>query len=126
MDYGHGTGHGVGHVLSVHEGPASISKRGSQEILKGMILSNEPGYYEENKFGVRQENLVHVVAESDEFLRFENLTLIPFDKKLIDISVLTKVQISALNNYHKEVLEKISPYLKVELKEWFLNKCKPL
>ena len=126
MDYGHGTGHGVGHVLSVHEGPASISKRGSQEILKGMILSNEPGYYEENEFGVRQENLVHVVAESDEFLRFENLTLIPFDNKLIDISVLTKVQISALNNYHKEVLEKISPYLKVELKEWFLNKCKPL
>ena len=70
-----------------HEGPASISKRGSQEILKGMILSNEPGYYE-NKFGVRQENLVHVVAESDEFLRFEYPILIPFDNKLIDISVL--------------------------------------
>ncbi len=126
MDYGHGTGHGVGHVLSVHEGPASISKQGSNEILVGMILSNEPGYYEENKFGVRQENLVHVISKDNDFLGFENLTLIPFDKKLIDVSVLTETQVSTLNIYHSMVYKKISPHLPSKMQEWFAHKCKPL
>lgn len=126
MDYGHGTGHGVGHVLSVHEGPVSISKRGRQEILKGMILSNEPGYYQENKFGIRQENLVHVIEKNNDFLGFENLTLIPFDNKLIDTNVLSYAQLSALNSYHALVHEKIGPYLPRELRGWFTHKCKPL
>ena len=126
MDYGHGTGHGVGHVLSVHEGPASLSKRGSQEILKGMILSNEPGYYQENEFGVRQENLVHVVTKGKNFLGFENLTLIPFDNKLIDTNELTETQLFTLNDYHATVYKKISPYLPRELRKWLSYKCKPL
>ena len=126
MDYGHGTGHGVGHVLSVHEGPASLSKRGVQEILEGMILSNEPGYYQENQFGVRQENLVYVTAKGDDFLGFENLTLIPFDYKLIDTTVFNETQLSALNDYHALVFKKISPHLPRELQEWFADKCKSL
>ena len=126
MDYGHGTGHGVGHVLSVHEGPVSLSKRGSQEVLAGMILSNEPGYYEENKFGIRQENLVHVTDKGNDFLGFENLTLIPFDKKLVDITLLTETQVSSLNQDHTIVHKKISPYLSSGLQEWFAHKCEQL
>ena len=126
MDYGHGTGHGVGHVLSVHEGPASLSKRGSQEILTGMILSNEPGYYERELFGVREENLVYVIDVSDEFLGFENLTFVPFDKKLIDKSLLSQAQLQALNKYHQDVFKKISPHLPEVLQEWFEIKCEPL
>ena len=126
MDYGHGTGHGVGHVLSVHEGPASLSKRGRQEILAGMILSNEPGYYQPGEFGIRQENLVHVITVCDDFLGFENLTFVPFDKRLIDTSLLSKTQLDALNSYHKEVLEKISPHLPHALQEWLDHKCEAL
>jgi Xaa-Pro aminopeptidase len=126
MDYGHGTGHGVGHVLSVHEGPASLSKRGSQEILAGMILSNEPGYYHPGEFGIRQENLVHVINVCDDFLGFENLTFVPFDKRLIDTSLLSKTQLDALNSYHKEVLEKISPHLPHVLQDWLEHKCEAL
>ena len=126
MDYGHGTGHGVGHVLSVHEGPASISKRGIQEIMAGMILSNEPGYYQPGEFGIRQENLVHVITVSDDFLGFENLTFVPFDKRLIDKSLLSQTQLDALNSYHKEVLEKISPHLSETLQDWFEHKCEAL
>jgi len=126
MDYGHGTGHGVGHVLSVHEGPASLSKRGSQEILAGMILSNEPGYYQPGEFGIRQENLVHVITVCDDFLGFENLTFVPFDKRLIDTSLLSKTQLDALNSYHKEVLEKISPHFPHALQDWLEQKCEAL
>ncbi len=126
MDYGHGTGHGVGHVLSVHEGPASLSKHGSQEILAGMILSNEPGYYQPGEFGIRQENLVHVITVSDDFLGFENLTFVPFDRKLINKSLLSQTQLDALNSYHKEVLEKIGPYLSEALQDWLEHKCEAL
>ena len=94
--------------------------------MAGMILSNEPGYYQPGEFGIRQENLVHVITVSDDFLGFENLTFVPFDKRLIDKSLLSQTQLEALNSYHNKVLEKISPHLSEALQNWFEHKCKAL
>ena len=126
MDYGHGTGHGVGHVLSVHEAPASLSKHSNHPILEGMVLSNEPGYYEPGKFGIRQENLLHIIAVSDGFLGFENLTFVPFDKNLIDKTLLSSSQLQALDKYHEEVFNHISQHLPKNLQKWLEVKCQPL
>ncbi len=105
LDYDHGTGHGVGSYLGVHEGPQYISKRGSNTpLMPGMIISNEPGVYITGKYGIRIENLV-VVRESSipKFLEFETITLVPIDSSLIDLSMLTKNEIEWLDNYHKMV-----------------------
>ena len=111
-DYDHGTGHGVGNFLSVHEGPQSIAKTGSkQALLPGMVLSNEPGYYKENCYGIRCENLMVVVEQDNGMLGFETLTFAPFDLRLVDTGLLTANEIEWLNRYHEDVRQKLSSQL---------------
>ena len=117
LDYGHGTGHGVGFFLNVHEGPQSISKYNKVKIKEGMILSNEPGYYKENKFGIRIENLVYVAKEGSN-LFFKNLTFAPIDIDLINFKLLNKIEKKYLSNYHSEIYYKISKYLSNNEKKW--------
>jgi len=118
-DYSHGTGHGVGFVLSVHEGPVSISKLSRIIIEPGMIISNEPGYYKNGHYGIRIENLELVLSKNinelnDSFLCFENITRVPLEKKLIDKSKLTKFEIDWINCYHKKVLSDLSKLIDKE------------
>jgi Xaa-Pro aminopeptidase len=116
-DYEHGTGHGVGCFLNVHEGPHRIAKNSNNVPLEpGMVVSNEPGYYKQDGYGIRCENLIYVVDKSMEndgkkFYQFETLTLVPFDLHLIDRSLLTESEVNWINEYHAEVKEKISPLL---------------
>jgi Xaa-Pro aminopeptidase len=117
LDYGHGTGHGVGHFLNVHEGPQSISKSNSIKLKEGMILSNEPGFYKPNSFGIRIENLIFIKKKGKK-LFFENLTLAPIEKELIDYKSLSKFEKNYLFRYHLEVYSKISPYLNKKEKKW--------
>ena len=105
MDFDHGTGHGVGSYLSVHEGPQRIAKGGAQALEPGMIVSNEPGHYRAGEFGIRIENLL-LVREDPEFpsmLGFETLTLAPIDRRLIDVRLLTPAEIAWLDAYHARV-----------------------
>ena len=117
LDYGHGTGHGVGYFLNVHEGPQAISKFNSIKIKEGMILSNEPGYYKKNKFGIRIENLIYV-KKIDKKLSFKNLTLAPIEKDLINYKLLNKKEKNYLFKYHYKVYSKISPFLSKKQKRW--------
>jgi len=109
MDYNHGTGHGVGCCLGVHEGPASISKRGAVAIRPGMVLSNEPGFYREGDFGIRTENLVLVIKGSDGNLEFEALTLVPLDRRLIRVDLMSPVERRWVDAYHARVRREILP-----------------
>ena len=121
VTYNHGTGHGVGHFLSVHEGPAGISSRYLTPLEPGMILSNEPGYYKEGAYGIRTENLVLVVESSvgdGKFLEFETLTLAPIHLRLVDEKLLTEAERDWLNAYHKRVWKQIGPLVKGEVKAW--------
>ncbi len=120
LDYPHGTGHGVGFFLNVHEGPQSISKINSVKIKEGMILSNEPGYYKKNKFGIRIENLIYVKKIKNKLL-FENLTLAPIDKDLINFNLLNLSEKNYLFKYHLDVYSKISRYLNVYEKKWLAS-----
>ena len=132
LDYGHGTGHGVGAFLNVHEGPQRIAPRGVDEPMKvGMIVSNEPGYYEADWGGVRLENL-YVVATDDEmpdhpdgkrWLRLDPLTLIPFDTSLIDWGQMSEAEKAWLGGYHQEVWDTISPMLIDDDRQWLWEKC---
>ena len=106
LDYAHGTGHGVGYFLNVHEGPHAISKRNKIYFRKGMIVSNEPGYYEKNNFGIRIENLIYVKEKGNK-LKFENLTMAPIEKDLIIRERLDANEIKWLNNYHKTVFKNL-------------------
>ncbi len=129
MNYGHGTGHGVGFFLNVHEPPQGFapvhSERGRTVHLPGMLSSNEPGFYKEGEFGMRIENLILATkSEMPGFMEFETVTLYPFDHTLIDKSRLTKEEISWINNYHKKVYAGIAPLLKGEIKIWFKEKCR--
>ena len=117
LDYRHGTGHGVGFFLNVHEGPQSISKHNYIKLEEGMIVSNEPGYYLENKFGIRIENLVFVKKINNN-LCFENLTLAPIDKDLIDEKMLNSSEKNYMFDYHLETYSKISPFLNEKQKKW--------
>ncbi len=126
-DYGHGTGHGVGSYLSVHEGPQRISRVSQQEILPGMILSNEPGYYRPGDFGIRIENLIYVrEAEAIEggdqpMLSFETLTWCPIDRRLILVSLLTEDERDWLNGYHATTREKLMPLISdAGVREWLV------
>ena len=110
LNYAHGTGHGVGYFLNVHEGPQAISKNNKIKFKEGMILSNEPGYYEKDKFGIRIENLIFVKKEKNEDF-FENLTMVPIDKELIDISILSKNEKKWINSYHKKVLKNLKAFM---------------
>ena len=149
-DYGHGTGHGVGAALNVHEGPHSISPRwNNKEVLKyGMVVSNEPGFYEDGNFGIRIENLIAITyvkpedneaAEKDasdeesdapkstdkKFLRFDRLTMIPIQKNLIDVDLMTDAELDWLDTYHEEVLAKVGPLLEdgSPAMEWLEKSC---
>ena len=125
LDYAHGTGHGVGYFLNVHEGPQGISRKNKVVFKRGMIVSNEPGYYESGKFGIRIENLV-TVKKNKKNLRFEDLTLVPIDKTLVEKKLLNKNEIKWLNNYHSKVFNNLKKFMnKSELIE-LKNSCSNL
>lgn len=131
LNYGHGTGHGVGFFLNVHEGPQGFvglnSERGTTALHEGMITSNEPGYYKEGSYGIRVENLLLTVPSVKEgFLEFETLTLYPIDINLIDETIFDESEKAWLNQYHDEVLRKVGPLLEGEVKSWFELKCRPM
>jgi len=116
LDYSHGTGHGVGYFLNVHEGPHSITKKNNVKFSEGVIVSNEPGYYEEGKFGIRIENLIRVKKNNG--LQFENLTMAPIDQSLIEKKLLNAGELKWLNAYHKKVFNNLKNYMnKYELIE---------
>ena len=117
LDYAHGTGHGVGFFLNVHEGPQSISKYNSIEIVKGMILSNEPGYYKKNYFGIRIENLLYVKQIRNRIF-FENLTLAPIEKDLINYKLLNKIEKDYLFKYHLNIYSEYSSSLNKKERKW--------
>lgn len=136
MDYQCGTGHGVGHLSNVHEAPNGfrwkiVPERNDSCVLEeGMITSNEPGVYVEGKFGIRHENEMVVVKGNKnfygQFMHFETLTFVPFDRKGIDKSLLSEDELAWLNEYHASVYEKISPFLTNEEAEWLKEACRPL
>ena len=125
LNYDHGTGHGVGSYLSVHEGPCRISSQPFPISLKeGMILSNEPGYYLTGHHGIRLENLLLVCkAPYDNFLKFNPLTLVPFDWKIINSTLLTPQEKNWLNNYHKQITDLIYPHLNKNEQTWLMKMC---
>jgi Xaa-Pro aminopeptidase len=135
-NYGHGTGHGVGAYLCVHEGPQRISTGAtSTPLLPGMILSNEPGVYLEGEYGVRIENLILVVEKTKQegsptghgpFYGFEDLTLVPYEKKLLDFDLLTKEEVDQINAYHTLIMEKLGPLLPEEVLGYLKEKTKPV
>ena len=120
LDYAHGTGHGVGFFLNVHEGPQSISKINKIKIKEGMILSNEPGYYLKDKFGIRIENLVYV-KKTRKNIFFENLTVVPIEKDLINLKLLTSFEKKYLFKYHLDVYSKISKFLNFNERQWLAS-----
>ncbi|MGB1736561.1 MAG: M24B family metallopeptidase, partial [Pseudomonadales bacterium] len=127
-DYDHGTGHGVGCYLSVHEGPQRIGKTpGPTPALRpGMVVSNEPGYYEPNAYGIRCENLVVVVENDHGMLSFESLTLAPFDRRLIERSLLTDSERQWLDDYHALVFQSLSEHLDDSDRAWLTSMTSPL
>jgi Xaa-Pro aminopeptidase len=132
LDFDHGTGHGVGSYLSVHEGPASISKRGTVALKRGMILSNEPGYYKTGAYGIRIENLVLVieapaVAGAEKSLNtFETLSLSPIDRRLIDVTLMTEDEIDWVDTYHARVAVALGPLVDPETRDWLAAATLPL
>ncbi len=120
LDYAHGTGHGVGFFLNVHEGPQSINKVNKVKLKPGMILSNEPGYYKKNHYGIRIENLVYV-DKINRNLFFKNLTMVPIEKELINVNLLTISEKNYLFKYHLDVYSKISKYLNLNEKKWLAS-----
>lgn len=130
-DYNHGTGHGVGYFLNVHEGPQRIARKPSNVTLKpGMVLSNEPGIYRQGEYGIRLENLVIVKndykSDFGQFMKFKNLTWCPFDLEAIDPSFMNEDQMKWLNNYHKEVYELLKDLLNQEEQDWLKEKTRPI
>ena len=134
QDYNHGTGHGVGSYLSVHEGPQRINHISDVALEPGMILSNEPGYYRDGAFGIRIENLIAVVAaaaieggdQEREMLAFETLTVVPIDRRLILAERLSAGERAWLNNYHAEVLAKVGPRVSSPARSWLEAACAPI
>lgn len=134
LDYDHGTGHGVGHFLCVHEGPQRISKLPSRVPLEpGMVVSNEPGFYQTAGYGIRIENLVAVMAPADEhdgskkrFLSFETLTLAPIDRALIDVALLDAGERAWIDRYHARVLDAIAPLVDTATADWLRDATRPL
>ena len=120
LNYDHGTGHGVGFYSNVHEGPQSISKLNKIKMREGMVLSNEPGYYKKGAFGIRIENLLYIKRKKNN-LFFENLTLAPIDKELINFQLLSKSEKNYLFKYHVNVYSKLSKYLKNNEKKWLAS-----
>jgi len=117
LDYSHGTGHGVGYFLNVHEGPQSLSRHSQIKLDTGMIVSNEPGYYETNKFGIRIENLLYTKKNKNKIF-FENLTLAPIEKDLINFKLLDNKEKEYLKTYHKKVFLTLRRFLNEKEKNW--------
>jgi Xaa-Pro aminopeptidase len=133
LDYGHGTGHGVGIYLSVHERGVGISSRANYKFKPGMLVSNEPGYYKEGAYGIRIENLILVTEDgvvNDGSVRkryaFETVTLAPIDRRLVDAALLNPEEVEWLNAYHKRVLDTLSPHVDEAEKKWLAQACQPL
>lgn len=133
QDYDHGTGHGVGSYLSVHEGPQGLSRKATTPLEPGMILSNEPGYYREGAFGIRIENLIVVrdaphVSGGDNraMLDFDTLTYVPLDRRLINAALLTQDERAWIDRYHSDTLRRIGPRVEGEVLEWLTLACAPL
>lgn len=140
LDYGHGTGHGVGSYLCVHEGPMQISWRHAPDdpgLVEGMFVSNEPGYYENGKFGIRIEDVVEIVKANTPYnfnnrgyLTFDTITLVPKQQKLIKVEMLTDKEIEILNDYHRKCREFVGPLLEqqgqIEAKEWLWRETEPI
>ena len=121
LDYPHGTGHGVGYFLNVHEGPQSFSKNNKVNLKPGMIISNEPGYYKEGHFGIRIENLIYIKKN-----KFEELTMAPIEKNLIKKKMLNKKEIGWLNKYHAKVKKNLFRFMKLEEKANLIDACSPV
>ncbi|MCB0636360.1 MAG: M24 family metallopeptidase, partial [Lewinella sp.] len=135
LNFGHGTGHGVGFFLNVHEGPqgfatSAVTSRGRTAFEPGMVTSNEPGFYRDGHYGIRTENLILCVEDKQtaygDFLRFETLTLFPIDRRLIQQDMLTPAEREWLNAYHSRVHEELAPLLQGAEKSWVHNMCRPL
>lgn len=135
LDFNHGTGHGVGYLLYVHESPANIRFKASRNTIynsmdEGVYVSDEPGFYAEGKFGVRLENMVLVkkafTNEFRKFMKFKTMTLVPFDRECIDVTLMNAEDINRYNRYHETVLEIIGPRLNTAEKEWLKHMCSPL
>lgn len=133
QDFDHGTGHGVGSFLGVHEGPQSLSRKSLVPFEIGMILSNEPGYYREGDFGIRIENLVAVEKAADlasadnrDMLQFQTLSFTPIDRNLIDVTLLSPSERKWLNDYHSETYRKISPNCESATQSWLKGACAPI
>jgi Xaa-Pro aminopeptidase len=133
LDYGHGTGHGVGHYLNVHEGPMGFAPRNLAKIEAGNVLTIEPGYYESGRFGIRTENMVVVVHErrgvrkgEKPWLRFDPLTLCPIDLRLVDAELLSPEERDWLNGYHVLVRDTLAPLLEAEVRVWLELATRPV
>ena len=127
QDFPHGTGHGVGHFLTVHEGPQSISPKSTTLFEEGMIVSNEPGYYLEGEFGIRIENLLLVSAiPESKFLEFKTLNFVPIDKRMIIKKMLTQEERSWLNDYHQICRDNVSHRLTSKTSKWLKKVTSPL
>jgi len=137
LDYAHGTGHGVGSYLAVHEGPQRISPAtsaqagGDEPLQAGMLISNEPGYYKSGEYGIRIENLVlvvekHIAGAEKEMLGFETVTFAPIERRLVVKDMLSAAELDWLNDYHRQVLEKIGPKLSGADREWLEQACAPI
>lgn len=132
LDFAHGTGHGIGHCLSVHEGPQRISPRLSVNDVgfqKNMIITDEPGYYKNGEYGIRCENVLAVVDRPNyegSMLSFEVLTMVPFDLKLINSKMLSATEKEWLNNYHKKIRETIQPFLSDREISWLISATKTI
>ena len=131
LDYDHGTGHGVGSYLSVHEGPQGISHRNKSPLEPGMILSNEPGYYREGAYGIRIENLIVTIPapkgpDNRDMLAFETLTHVPLDRRLIDLDLLSRTERDWIDTYHAATVRLIAPLVEGAARDWLLAACAPL
>ena len=125
LDYAHGTGHGVGYFLNVHESPPSISKYSTDNFVSGQIISNEPGFYSPGLFGMRIENLIYV-EEIKNRLCFQDLTLVPYEKNLINVKLLNRKEVKSINRYHAIVFELLKSFMKEEELSVFAEQCSPL
>ena len=121
LDYPHGTGHGVGYFLNVHEGPQSLSKNNKINLKEGMVVSNEPGYYKEGSFGIRIENLVYIKKN-----KFEELTIAPIEKDLINKKILNSNEIKWINSYHKKVKKNLFKFMNLKEKIDLGKACSPI
>ena len=131
LNYGHGTGHGVGYFMNVHEPPqgftAGPSSRANTIMKPGMITSNEPGYYKENEYGIRIENIVVTLkGDHDGYLKHESVTLFPIDRKMMQLDLLTQGEIDWLNHYHQRTYDEVSPYLDPTEQKWLKKQCSKL